>query len=84
MKTQKIPETDSIEELARFWDTHDLADFEGQLEEVSEPVFERQTVMKVQLAPQEADAIEQIAKSKGVGSAALIKEWLLEKIRTHA
>ena len=84
MKTQTIPETDSIEELARFWDTHDLADFEGQLEEVSEPVFERQTVMKVQLAPQEADAIEQIAKSKGVGSAALIKEWLLEKIRTHA
>ena len=84
MKTQKIPETDSIEELARFWDTHDLADFEGQLEEVCEPVFERQTVMKVQLAPQEADAIEQIAKSKGVGSAALIKEWLLEKIRTHA
>ena len=84
MKTQKIPETDSIEELARFWDTHDLADFEDQLEEVSEPVFERQTVMKVQLAPQEADAIEQIAKSKGVGSAALIKEWLLEKIRTHA
>ena len=84
MKTQRIPETDSIEELARFWDTHDLADFEDQLEEVSEPVFERQTVMKVQLAPQEADAIEQIAKSKGVGSAALIKEWLLEKIRTHA
>ena len=84
MKTQKIPETDSIEELARFWDTHDLADFEGQLEEVSEPVFERQTVMKVQLAHQEADATEQIAKSKGVGSAALIKEWLLEKIRTHA
>jgi hypothetical protein len=36
----KIPETDSVEELARFWDTHDLTDFEDELEEVSEPVFD--------------------------------------------
>ena len=41
MKALKLPETDSIEELARFWDSHDLTDFEDQLEEVSEPVFER-------------------------------------------
>ena len=33
----KIPETDSIRELASFWDTHDLTDFEDQLEEVTEP-----------------------------------------------
>ena len=41
MKRVNIPQTDSIEELARFWDTHDLTEFEDQLEEVSEPVFER-------------------------------------------
>jgi hypothetical protein len=41
MKTHiKLPQTDSIEELARFWDTHDLTAFEDQLEEVTEPVFE--------------------------------------------
>lgn len=38
-----IPQTDSIQELAHFWDMHDLTDFEGELEEVSEPVFKRQT-----------------------------------------
>lgn len=37
-----IPKTDSIEELARFWDTHDLTDFEDQLEEVTVEVFERE------------------------------------------
>ena len=84
MRSQRIPDTDSIEELSRFWDTHDLTDFENQLEEVTEPVFERQTVMKIQLAPQEADAIEKIARSKGVGCAALIKEWVLENIRGRA
>jgi hypothetical protein len=40
MKGEKIPETDSIEELARFWDSHDLTDFEDQLEEVTDPVFQ--------------------------------------------
>jgi hypothetical protein len=29
-EAQKLPNTDSIEELARFWDTHDLTDFKGQ------------------------------------------------------
>jgi hypothetical protein len=40
---KKLPETDSIEELAEFWDTHDLTDFEDQLEQVTEPVFQRDT-----------------------------------------
>ena len=46
-----IPQTDSIQELARFWDTHDLTDFEDQLEELVEPVFEPEAVISVQLAP---------------------------------
>lgn len=37
----RIPKTDSVDELARFWDTHDLTDFEHELQEVSEPVFAR-------------------------------------------
>ena len=41
MKITVIPQTDSIQELAHFSDTHDLTDLEGQLEEVTEPVFER-------------------------------------------
>lgn len=37
----KIPEINSIEELAKFWDKHDITDFEDELTEVSEPVFSR-------------------------------------------
>ena len=39
MKKSRIPQTDSIKELAEFWDTHDFTDFEDELEEVTEPVF---------------------------------------------
>lgn len=36
-----IPETDSIEALAEFWDTHDVTDLEDDLEEVNVRVFVR-------------------------------------------
>jgi hypothetical protein len=42
MEAAYIPSsTDSIEALARFWDTHDLTEFEDGLQEVTESVFER-------------------------------------------
>ena len=43
MTASKIPKTDSIAELAEFWDTHDLTDFEDELEEVSGPIFRRRS-----------------------------------------
>lgn len=81
MKNLKIPETDSIEELASFWDTHDLTDFEDQLEEVTEPVFERSTeTVAISFLPQEIEAVKTIAKSHGTSYAELIRGWVLEKI----
>jgi hypothetical protein len=38
MKKSKLPKTDSIQGLAEFWDSHDLTEFEDELEEVAEPV----------------------------------------------
>lgn len=81
MSIPNLPQTDSIQELARFWDTHDLTDFEDKLEEVTEPVFEREAVVKVQLGPEEIEALDEIAKARGVASADLIREWVLEKIQ---
>ena len=76
-----IPRTDSIQELAHFWDTHDLTDFEDQLEEVVEPLFEPEAVINVVLGPEEIEALNELAKSKGVGSSDLIRQWVREKIQ---
>jgi len=64
MKGLKLPQIDSIEELARFWDTHDLTEFEEELEEVAEPVFERKpdTVIPLHLQPQELEAVKRVAR----------------------
>lgn len=41
MKQKRIPVTDSIRELAAFWDTHDTTDFSSELEETRDAVFKR-------------------------------------------
>ena len=84
MNHTNIPQTDSIQELAHFWDTHDLTDFEDELEEVNEPVFKRQTVITVNLEPEEAEVIKMLAKSRGISHANLIQEWVVERIRASA
>jgi predicted DNA binding CopG/RHH family protein len=80
MSAKKLPKTDSIQKLAQFWDTHDLTDFQEQLEEVKEPVFERATAVTVLLSSGEARAVKRLAKTKGIKDADLIREWVLEKV----
>jgi len=80
MKTSKLPQTDSIEELAKFWDTHDLTDFEGELEEVTEPVFTSDDSIRLNLKPRDAKVVRQLAESKGVSQAELVREWVLQKL----
>lgn len=80
MTTPQLPKTDSIQELAEFWDTHDLTEFEGELEEVAEPVFDRETDITLHLEADEVEAVRAMARSKGVADAELIREWVLEKL----
>ena len=82
MKAPKIPQTDSIEELARFWDTHDLADFEDELEEVTAPVFVRRAEqVSIRLEPDELEAVERIARAEGLELRSLIHDWVVEKLK---
>ena len=77
----KLPDTDSIRELAEFWDTHEVTAFDDQLEEVPAPVFARpKSSVTVPLSGDERTAIQRIAAARGVGEAALIREWVQEKL----
>ena len=80
MKKTKLPKTDSIQKLAEFWDTHDLTDFDDQLEEVAEPVFARDTAIELHLQPREAKAVAQLAQGKGVSREELIRTWVVQRL----
>ena len=81
--TPKMPKTDSIQELATFWQRHDLTDFEAELEEVPGPVFQRAHVVGVPLTGDEHKAVREAAASRGLDEAELIREWVKERLR-HA
>ena len=80
MKKSIPPSTISVQELAEFWDTHSLADFEEQLEEVTEPVFVRDAGVKVPLDERQTKAVEKMAKAKGVSREELIRGWIVQKL----
>ncbi len=80
MKTQHLLKTDSINELAEFWDTHDLTDFEDELTEVSERVFDPARIIPINLKSEEAEAVRKIAEAEGIADAELISGWVREKI----
>ena len=83
IKKHGIPNTDSIEELAKFWDAHDLTDFEGELEEVTEPLFVRAKGISLSIDLQLAEArrLKKIARSKGVKETTLLRQWILERLQ---
>jgi len=80
MKTEALPQTDSIQEMAEFWDKHDLTDFEDDLEEVKQPVFAPSTAIRVDLELAEAEAVKRLAEARGIADAELIRGWVREKI----
>lgn len=47
MSAIQILQTNSIIELAQFWDSHSVADFDDQLEEVTDPIFDRESMATI-------------------------------------
>ena len=86
MKSGRIPDTDSIEELSKFWDTHDLTDFEDQLGEVRTPVFRsrKESTFAIALTLKEAQALKRLAQSEGVKETKLMRDWVRKKLRESA
>ena len=83
MRPDRIPSTDSIDELARFWDTHDLTEFEDQLEEVTEPVFVRgeSATLPIKLSQEDRRVLQRIARDEGVKETTLLRRWVRERLR---
>jgi predicted DNA binding CopG/RHH family protein len=81
MKNQGLPKTDSIRELANFWEKHDITDFENFLEEVAEPVFMKDKEIHIHLKQDEFESIEKLARQRGLNRDDLIREWIIEKLK---
>ncbi len=75
---------DSYEAAAAFWDTHSLADYWDQTEEVN---FDVDLQCSVVLAPLEhhlADELKTVARKQGLSVETLVNLWLWERVRKTA
>jgi hypothetical protein len=77
----KLPETDSITALAEFWQTHDLTDFEDELVEVTEPVFQRAEPLSVILPAADLAALRARASQERTPETALVSRWIHERLQ---
>ncbi|HRJ44144.1 MAG: BrnA antitoxin family protein [Caldilineaceae bacterium] len=70
----------TLEEMADFWDTHSLADFDDQTYEV-EMTFEpsaRRSVVTIE--PELMLDITQMARARNVSTQTLINVWLRQQV----
>ena len=85
-KKSKIPKFRSYKEEAKFWDTHNVTDFEDETEDV-DIVFEldkpRDETLMVRIQKDFKEKLEKVARSKGLNVSTLARMWLMEKLQTH-
>jgi predicted DNA binding CopG/RHH family protein len=84
MKRQKPIKKAAIQKLAEFWDSHDLTDFESELQNVARPVFARKRSIEVNLNVDELQAIQELASAKGITREKLLHQWVRQGILRSA
>jgi predicted DNA binding CopG/RHH family protein len=80
----RIPTFKTIEAAAEFWDTHSLADFKNEIEEVTDIHFvpyQPKKAITLRLPEETAAALAKAAKAKGIGLSALARMWIVERLR---
>jgi hypothetical protein len=83
--TDPLPEEfETFEELAEFWDTHDLTDYEESLNPVSlEVVSEPTHEYVITLSSSLNTVMREAQKKEGVSVNTLVNLWIQEKLQQY-
>ena len=79
-----LPKCHSEQEEAKFWDTHDSADYWDQMEDVTDQVVVKhptERIVSLRIADDDLRRLKQIAYKQGLGHTTLIRSWIKEKLR---
>jgi hypothetical protein len=78
-----ISKANNLQDVAEFWDTHSLTDFEDQIEEVDFEVRARRR-RRITLEPEVYDLVSIQARVRGVAPETLVNVWIVERLREAA
>ncbi|MEZ4656339.1 MAG: CopG family antitoxin [Caldilineaceae bacterium] len=75
-----IPEFETIEDIADFWDAHSTADYEDVTHEVHFDVLLGLQHKPITLLPELSSRLAAAAQGRGVSVETLVNAWLTEKV----
>lgn len=86
---RKLPKFSSDDEFAEWVETHDLSEYLGNFEVVSDEIKVQRTAQKkesigLELNSGELQAIKRVARTKRMPYKTLIKNWLIERLQQEA
>ena len=81
---EPIPEFETLEEIAEFWDTHSTADYFDRTKEVHFKVNLDRERLPIYLLPELLEQLESQAQARGVSVETLANMWLVEKVHEAA
>jgi len=81
----KIPQFTSREEEAKFWETHSIADFMGELKPIKARFAKNLSQgITIRFDEPTLNKIRNIASKKGLGPTTLARMWILEHLTQQA
>ncbi len=81
---KQIPRLGSLDELVRFFDSHDMGEYWDQMPEAQFEVHLTGEAQPIQLERDVAQQLERIARARSTTSQALVNAWLREKCTEYA
>ena len=83
--TSRIPAFKNRQEMAEWFDTHDLADYQDEFQTVQAKFAKNLSEgITVRLDPKTLVKLRKQASEKGVGPTTLVRMWVMEHLRTAA
>jgi hypothetical protein len=82
-RVSSVSHSQSIAEMAEFWDTHDATDFHDQTHQVDMEFNLHRRRHYLAIEPELLSRLREQAESRGVGLESLANLWLQERVLAH-
>ena len=79
-KTSSISQSRTLEEMAQFWDTHSLADYDDHTHEVEMTFVPSARRSLVGIDPELMRDLRHIARKRQISTQTLVNIWLRQRV----
>ncbi len=81
-KTARIPEFKNRQEMAEWFDAHDLADYQAEFQTVKVSFAKNLSEgLNVRFDPKTLRELREEAQQKGIGPTTLVRMWVMEHLK---